>query len=337
MLGATSRDNLRVFIWRLVFAVLLAVACDSEPRSESDGREVTDPDAGTRADSPRDVPDVCSGCLAERPDHSDVAIRVHHVHLNVRDVRETIAFYEKFFGAREVWLNDHESALWADPILILLDEVGGDFPDTLEMGLEHVGLGVADPVKWFDDASREGLEIDTRNGAPTAAVSMPLPEQLSPFVDPGVDTFSYVYVRGPNRERIEVWSGLDRFRHVHFMTREVDETVAWYAQLLNATPLVASASVTFGLGNGLSLAGGVQLFYASMPATGEFVPTDDRPLGHIAFSVSDLDAMLARSEQLSIGVVTSVARTEHGFRSFFVRGPDRVLIEFVEAGSIAMP
>jgi catechol 2,3-dioxygenase-like lactoylglutathione lyase family enzyme len=283
------------------------------------------------------VPLLCSGCPAERPNHADVAIRLHHVHLNVRDVRETVGFYEKFFGAREVWLNDHETALWADPILLLLDEADGDLPDALETGLEHVGLGVADPVTWFDDASREGLEIDTRNGAPTAPVSMPLPVQLSPFVDPNLDTFAYVYVRGPNHERIEVWSGLDRFRHVHFLSREVDKTVAWYGQLLNATPLVASAADTFGLGNGLPLAGGVQLFYASAPTTGELVPTDDLPVSHIAFSVTDLDAMLARCEQLSLELVTSITRTEHGFRSFFLRGPEHVLIELVEAQPIAAP
>jgi hypothetical protein len=73
------------------------------------------------------------------------------------------------------------------------------------------------------------------------------------------------YARSGDRERIEVWSGLDRFRHVHFMTRDVDETVAWYAQLLNVEPLVASAADTFGLGNGLPLEDGVQLFYASAP------------------------------------------------------------------------
>lgn len=285
-----------------------------------------------------DVPALCSGCLAEVRDPTDHAFRLHHIHLNVRNARETIAFYEKFFGAREVWLNDHESALWADPILMLLHESEGEFPDALETGLDHVGLGVADPVKWFDDASQKGLAIDTRNGASAAPVSMPLPAQLTPFVDPNVDTFAYVYVRGPNRERIEVWSGLERFRHVHFLTPNVDSTVAWYAQLLNATPVVASAADTFGLGNGLPLAGGVQLFYASMPAAiTEFVPTDDRQLGHIAFSVTDLDATLARCEQLSLELVSSTARTEHGFRSFFVHSPDHVLIEFVQAGPITAP
>jgi catechol 2,3-dioxygenase-like lactoylglutathione lyase family enzyme len=81
----------------------------------------------------------------------------------------------------------------------------------------------------------------------------------------------------------------------------------------------------------------VQIFFASAPTIREFVPTDDRPLGHIAFSVGKLDAMFARTEQLGIGVVTPPERTTHGFRSFFVRGPDRVLLEFVEAGPITAP
>jgi hypothetical protein len=49
------------------------------------------------------------------------------------------------------------------------------------------------------------------------------------------------------------------------------------------------------------------------------------------------DAMVARTEQLSIGVVIPPERTEDGFRSFFVRGPNQVLIEFVEAGPITVP
>jgi hypothetical protein len=53
--------------------------------------------------------------------------------------------------------------------------------------------------------------------------------------------------------------------------------------------------------------------------------------------VTGLDAMFVRTEQLGIGVVTPLERTEHGFRSFFVRGPDQVLIEFVEAGPITAP
>ena len=337
MLRATTRDNTAVLVRSVLVAVLLAAACDSEPSEESDPRPATEPDAGERRQAPPGVPEVCSGCRTEALDRADVAIRVHHVHLNVRDARETIGFYVKHFGAREVWLNERESALWADPLLILLDESAGDFPDALEMGLEHVGLGVADPVMWFDAASREGLEIDTRNGAPAAPVSMPLPAALSPFVDPGVDTFAYAYARGPNRERIEVWSGLEGFRHVHFMARDVGATLGFYARLLNAEPLIGSADGDYALGDALPLEAGVQLYYAAAPGIREFVPTDDRPLGHIAFSVTGLDAMFARTEQLSIGVVTPPERTEHGFRSFFVRGPDQVLIEFVEAAPVAVP
>lgn len=321
----------------LGFLLVVLTACDSANEQASDASDVRRADAEADAAVDSALPAVCSGCPREQRDLADVTVRVHHVHLNVKNSRETIGFYAKFFGAREVRLNDREIVLWADPILFLLEETGSDFPDTLEMGLEHVGLGVDDPVAWFEQANQNGLQIDTRNGAPAAPISMPALATLSPFLDPGVDTFAYVYVRGPNQERIEVWSGLERFRHVHFMTKNVDETVAWYAQLLNSTPIVASAADNLGIGNGLELGGGVQLFYASMPPIAEFVPTDDRPVGHIAFSVTKLDAMFARTEQLGLGIVSAPELTHHGFRSFFVRGPDQVLLEFVEAGPVTLP
>src|SRR5690348_8886757 len=62
--------------------------------------------------------------------------RVHHVHLNVHDSAEAIAFYEKYFGAKPVRLNGAATALWVEPILLLLDEVDTEFPDTLRVGFE---------------------------------------------------------------------------------------------------------------------------------------------------------------------------------------------------------
>jgi catechol 2,3-dioxygenase-like lactoylglutathione lyase family enzyme len=322
----------------LLLSVTLASACASEDGPSARSSEQTIPaHGGSGARNTSGAPELCSGCASEMPDSSDLGVRLHHVHMNVKDVRQTIAFYAEHFGAREVWLNGRESAVWADPILLLLQESGADAPDTLQMGFEHVGMGVSNPSAWFDQASQTGVEIDTRNGAPSAAVSMPAPDALRAFLDEDVDTFAYVYVRGPNRERVEVWSGLAKFRHAHFMTPDVDATVAFYDQLFGTQPIVANAAVTGGFGNGIALANDVQLFFASFPAIAEFVRTDDRPLGHIAFSVTDLARQFARIEQLGVTIVSTPSATEHGFRSFFVRGPQDVLIEFVEAGPLNGP
>jgi catechol 2,3-dioxygenase-like lactoylglutathione lyase family enzyme len=314
-------------------ALLVAFGCDSSS-AKPDAAGVG---GAGGSGSPRPTLSLCSGCPSEMRDMLDSGVRVHHVHLNVKDARETSAFYAKFFDTKEVWLNERETALYADPILILMTEVDHELAEPLQMGLEHVGLGVLSPEMWYAERGPQGLMIDTRNGAPAVPQSMPTIAGSSPFLDPEVDTFAYVYVRGPNNERIEVWSGLKRFRHVHFMTSDIDRTVDWYSKLLGIAPLAASAADGLGFGNGIELDDAVQLFYASTPAIDMFVPTDDRPVSHIGFSVTALDRKFEQAQQLGITVVSPPALTEHGFRSFFLRGPQEVLLEFVEAGPVHVP
>jgi catechol 2,3-dioxygenase-like lactoylglutathione lyase family enzyme len=288
-------------------------------------------------DAPRTERALCSGCASEPRDPSDLGVRVHHVHLNVASAAEAIAYYTKFYGAEAVWLNDVALALWADPILLLLDEVDYPLSDTLEMGFEHVGLGVPDVVGWFEQASAQGVVADTRHGALDTPVSIPSVPGSSPFMDPEVDNFTFIYLRGPNHERIEVWSGLLRFRHLHFLTPDIDATVAWYEALLDIAPLLPSAADSLGTTNGISIEGVQMNFLAPWPEVEMLVPTDDRPVGHLALSVQNLDHWFERANATAIPIVSPPALTPHGFRSFFVRAPDQVLLEFVEAAPIAQP
>jgi catechol 2,3-dioxygenase-like lactoylglutathione lyase family enzyme len=110
--------------------------------------------------------------------------------------------------------------------------------------------------------------------------------------------------------------------------------VQWYAQLLGVSSIYPNAIQLLGTANGIALDRGVQMYFALMPG-GTFQKTDDRPLGHIAFSVAALDSLLGRVKQMGITIVSQPAETRFGFRSFFVRGPQDVLVEFVEAGPIA--
>jgi catechol 2,3-dioxygenase-like lactoylglutathione lyase family enzyme len=76
------------------------------------------------------------------------------------------------------------------------------------------------------------------------------------------------------------------------------------------------------------------LFLASFPVIETFVPTDDRPVGHLALAVTDLAPMRARADTLGLDMVAEPALAPEGFRSFFVRAPDRVLLEIVGAGPL---
>jgi catechol 2,3-dioxygenase-like lactoylglutathione lyase family enzyme len=279
---------------------------------------------------------LCTGCPNDVRDASDTQLRVHHVHLNVRDARQAIDFYVKFFGAKPVRINGQADALWAEPLLFLLHEVTYPLPDSLQVGFEHVGMGTADPAAWFDMARQQGIQADPRNGAPETPTTIPTLGDTSRFVDPSGNSFTFIYVQGPNHERIEVWSGLAKFRHAHFMTPDVATSVDWYAQLLGV-PTVFTADVAALAGTNAVELDGVQLNFLSPLEAETFVETDMQPVGHIALSVPNLDAMFAKAKQGKIQIVSEPALTPEGFRSFFVRAPEKVLLEFVEAGPVRVP
>jgi catechol 2,3-dioxygenase-like lactoylglutathione lyase family enzyme len=306
-------------------------------RPGTDGRVATSADASASKGDAAARTSLCSGCPSDVRDPNDTSLRVHHIHLNVKDAKVSARFYEKHFGAKPVQLNGVAAALWAEPLLFLLEE--GDFTpsEELRVGFEHVGMGVKDPQAWFDAASKEGIMVDPRNGAPNMPVSFPIMPGTVPNLDPGVDAFAFVYVRGPNSERIEVWSGLSKFRHAHFMTPDIDGTVAWYEQLLGVPPLMPKSDPTSIIPtNGISL-DGVQLNFLAPAAPVDFTKTDGQALDHIAFSVPDLDSMFEHVKALGVPVVSEPGPTPLGFRSFFVRAPQEVLLEFVAAGPVSVP
>jgi catechol 2,3-dioxygenase-like lactoylglutathione lyase family enzyme len=60
--------------------------------------------------------------------------------------------------------------------------------------------------------------------------------------------------------------------------------------------------------------------------------TDNTHLDHIAFSFRDLNAAHRRIRKLGVGTVKPMSLDkEYGFRHFFVRAPNGILVELVEA------
>ena len=220
----------------------------------------------------------CSGCSTEKRDPNDTRVRVHHVHLNVTSAQDSIDYYEKFFGAKRVRLNGVGDALYADPVLFLLEERAHPVQETLQVGFEHAGLGVRDVRAWWDEMHAQGVQADPRNGATAEPVWIPLTPGSTPFADPEVDNFTFIYVRAPNGERIEVWSGLLRFRHMHFLTPDVDATVAWYEDLLGVAPILPMAEVGLLTTNAIDI-DGVQLNFLVPVQPDRHVCRDRRSAG----------------------------------------------------------
>jgi catechol 2,3-dioxygenase-like lactoylglutathione lyase family enzyme len=133
-----------------------------------------------------------------------------------------------------------------------------------------------------------------------------------------------MYVLGPDDERIEVWSGVDtRVNHVHFTTPDLAATAAWYKEFLG---LAANPERTFYL----FFIDDTNFYFEPIGRRADYQPTDDHVLNHIAFSVTDLEAWLTRAVDQQIEVVAQPAEV-NGFKSFFVRGPDGLLMELVQA------
>jgi len=59
------------------------------------------------------------------------------------------------------------------------------------------------------------------------------------------------------------------------------------------------------------------------------------PIDHIAFSYEDIAPVFERMKRDGVEIVSPIAeRSDFGFRSFFIQGPDGVLVEIVEAEPI---
>ena len=309
-------------------AVIAACSAERSAKTQPDASAVREhaAEADAADDAARPSPgQLCSGCADHRPDHDDTRVRFHHVHLNVVDPAAAREFYVNVFAAEPVRLNGASDALWLSPMLFLFNRVQSMPDDTLEMGLDHVGRGSTDVMGWFARATQLGVMGDPRQGFQPTPMS--------------IGGLTYVYLRGPGAERIEVYSAgtiviadntdaSETFQHVHFLCPDVDTTVEWYSALLQLR-----ANPSNGLGRDI-VVDRVSLFFASYYQPSRFVPSDDRPMGHIAFSVSDLEAMHARAKLMGIEIVSEPAWSEDGFKSFFVRGPQQVLLEFVEASAI---
>ncbi|HET8932551.1 MAG TPA: VOC family protein [Polyangiales bacterium] len=288
--------------------------------------------AGTSGDG------LCSGCASETLDKMDMTIHLHHVHINTADAERSKAFYEAQLNAKRVSLNGVTEALQAEPVLLLLDQRDQPPVATLPTALQHIGWGSDDPGAWYTDAHSDGVEPDTRGGTlfmtgenPTigesgsGASTFGLLGVTPPACYPTPDKFSYMYVLGPDDERIEIWSGADkRLNHLHFTSGNVEAAVGWYEKFLGLSSVGRSLLFSaFFLDD-------ILFFVEPIGAAADYEPTDNHVLAHVAFSVTDLDAWLKRAREQSIEIVAEPAEV-NGFKSFFVRGPDGMLVELVQA------
>jgi len=67
------------------------------------------------------------------------------------------------------------------------------------------------------------------------------------------------------------------------------------------------------------------------PPLKDLKPTKGRPIDHIAFSYRKIEPVFERMQRAGVKIVEPIkADPKYGYRSFYVEGPDAVLVEIVE-------
>lgn len=261
----------------------------------------------------------------------------HHVHLNVTDVDRSLKFYSRVFGAVPVKYNGAVDALFTERSFLLFEPVKESPPSALRSGIWHIGWGGVDVPNEYAWWKRHGVDFHT---PPT-----PLP---------GPDNH-YMYINGPDRELIEINTmGHHRFAHVHLFATDVNETVGWYARHLGQKPRLprvpkpkGDPNTIFGIWMNTFRCDNVQIIVFGAPSQSpspnwwrdeplvEFEPTRGRPIDHIAFSYPQIEPVLERMKADGVEIVQPIKLDETlRQKSFFVQGPDKVLVEIVEAKPI---
>jgi catechol 2,3-dioxygenase-like lactoylglutathione lyase family enzyme len=257
----------------------------------------------------------------------------HHVHLNVVDPTKTIEFYQRVFGAVPIKFQGFADALFSERSFILMTKVGASAPADLTSAIWHIGWGGVDVPSEFNWWKAKGLEFQT------------------PITKLG-ETNYYMYLYGPDREVIEIYSGEQnhRYNHVHLFAADVNATSQWYADHLgiplrlrevakpekagqrwmNAFRVDNVTLIVFGKPDSDPLPS----WWSGKPLL-TLEPTRGRVIDHIAFSYRQIEPVFERMKKAGVRIVEPIAmRDDYRLKSFFVLGPDNVLIEIVEARPI---
>ncbi|MFP6582180.1 MAG: VOC family protein [Candidatus Hydrogenedentota bacterium] len=254
----------------------------------------------------------------------------HHVHLNVVDPAATISYYRKFHGATPVRYANTVDALFTERSFILMNKVDMPAPSAQKTGLWHIGWGGRDVPSEYEWFKKNGADINTHLYA--------------------LNNIHVTYLNGPDKEMIEVNTmGHNRFGHVHLLAADVNVTTGWYAKHFGLAPRnpnvpkpedmtkVRAWSSGFRCDNVSFVVYGLPDYtprppwWKDGPLT-EQVSTKGRVIDHIAFSYRDIEPEFERLKKEGVTIVGQIRFDEEfNHSSFFVEGPDKVLIEVVEA------
>jgi catechol 2,3-dioxygenase-like lactoylglutathione lyase family enzyme len=257
--------------------------------------------------------------------------RFHHVHVNSTDPAKTTAFYQTTFGAQPVRYKDKTDGLFVSRGFILINKVAAPPKDLETTAIRHIGWAGVDGPNEFARLKEKGAQFHT------------------PLTALGTNWFFYMF--GPDREIAEIYTGDQNhlFNHVHQSVENVATTADWYQRILGmrfpaaATgPRPADPNARWGSQARVDGVSFVLIYkdhyYAEsehrLPVGRPLQSTQGSPVDHIAFSYENIAPELDRMRAAGVPIVQPIAERADGIKSFFITGPDQVLIEIVEAKPI---
>ena len=278
--------------------------------------------------------------------------RFHHVRLNVTDPKASIEFYEKYFSAVPIKFRGFADAILTDRSYFLFNTVAKRAPENYRTALWHVGWGGVDGPGEYKWRTEKGITWDT---------------DITTVGTQGEHVY-FMYAQGPDHEIAEVFTGdpHQRYDHIHLLAEDVNAAADWYIKHLGAKGLITNAAkpepppadfklsdpnanafkyiwmtavqvdgVTFNIH--IKPEGPV-FWYPGEPYTGEFEKSDGHVINHFAFSYPDIEPVYQRMKAGGVEIVKDIAWDDKfKMKSFFVRAPDKVLVEIVEADGTVVP
>ena len=191
-----------------------------------------------------------------------------HLHLNVHDMDAQKQFWVKQMGATPIVVANIE-IMKIPGVLVFLkkaEPTGG----SIESTVQHIGFKVRD-LKGYTKTMRDaGFSVeDNVNGV-------------------------QAFVMGPDKIKIELSEDKALTvpianHHIHFYTKNVDETKAWYVQTFSA---IGGKRGKFEAAD----LPGVNLTFSLAEAPGTALPTKGRSVDHIGFEVKNLESFCKKLE-----------------------------------------
>ena len=256
----------------------------------------------------------------------------HHVHMNVVDPDESIAFYTRSFEQTRRTSVAGFDALQSEAIYILFDEVARPASAELDTALWHFGWNSPDLIADHQRLAAQGA-VFFRVPPPSGHITAP----------DGNDVEIAPYYPGSGG------TGPRAFNHVHLMSAAPLCAAEWYERVLGLERVSVSeeqpggeCDVPFGPrrdpGNQIHTpsarlrVGDIILFiYPNQRPTRSLGSPRGRVLDHIALMCTDLPDTLERLKGHGVKVLEGLHRFgDTMLQAAMIEGPDGLAIELVE-------